>query len=103
MPSSAYTVDEVRAKLLRHVKGMLRYWLDESGTTEDRMEGLVFSTLATLDGEAGDMPPFLVIAKSCEDDKAYHVERGENYYPDPVVGMSVSGSLHEEWSRLCDK
>ena len=69
-----YTLDEVRENLLHHVISCIRYWHTLPGkNVRERLYGLAFSILVALDGEAGDLPGFLVIANPHPDDKGYHI------------------------------
>lgn len=44
---------------LNHLKSMLHYWENlENKTLRERMEGVVFSVLVAIDGEASDTGPY---------------------------------------------
>ncbi len=92
--SRPYTKDEVRQEFLDHIRGMIRYWdsdvVSGSKTRADRLEGLAFSILVMLDGESS-LPGFRVIADPHPDDMQYHIDEGENYYPE---GVDIAGGLH---------
>jgi len=94
-----YTPDEVRDELLEHICIMVDYWDKVSPDKRDAMEGLAFSILSTLDG-CGPLPAFLVTPMAHPDDKAYHQEQGENWYPEdqPDLGM-----LHEFFHKAMKK
>jgi hypothetical protein len=97
----AYTTDEVRQRFLEHVWVMIDFW--EKQVTQDmplheRLTGLAFSLLSTLDGSAMDLPSFLVAPMPHKSDKAYHTKEGENYYPynsGKGVQGDIGGCLHE--------
>lgn len=92
--SREYTEEEIREKFIKHIWSIIRYWKNESRaqTIDEKMEGLAFSILVMLDGESGDMPKFVVSPDPHPDDKDYHIENGENYFPE---NCDISGFLHE--------
>jgi hypothetical protein len=101
MPDSrvphAYGVDEVRAKFLTHVAGLIQYWdeAERGGSQRERLEGLAHSILVALDGNAMALPGFVVAPAPHPSDRAYCVKEGENYYPEaPAVECDISGELH---------
>ena len=96
------TVDEMREEFLSRVRILIDYWAEVGGpdspkTTKDRLAGLAFSMLVTLDGGAADLPGYLIIPNSSEEDKAWYQEQGENYYPVPPDNIEgdIGGYLHE--------
>lgn len=94
----AYTADEVRDMLLQHSVDLARYWATTPGvnTVEERCEGVVFSMLVMLDGGTGDLPGFTLTPTPHEDDKAYCISQGENWF-EPVV---INDVLHEHLHRF---
>lgn len=94
--SSAYTTEEVRERFINQVCELVRYWHDQPGSDMHRISGAVFSALVILDGENGGMPGFQVIPDPHPDDKAYHIERGEPYYPrEEPSKHDIAGGLHD--------
>ena len=93
------TVDEMREEFLNHIRLLIDYWDQVEGqkTTKDRLAGLAFSILVTLDGGAGDLPGYLVIPNSTEEDKGWYEQQGEDYYPIPPEDIEgdIGGYLHE--------
>lgn len=96
--SRAYTMEEVREKFLAHVREMVLYWEreDRKPDVHDKLSGLAFSILSALDGCSGDIPGFQVIPSAHPDDRKYHEERGENWYPDDC---DIAGGLHEHFYK----
>lgn len=101
----AYTEDEIRTMLLRHMRSLAKYWattkLDRKFETKeaemiDRCEGVVHSILTTLDGCSIVLPGFQIIPNPHPDDKQYHLDHGENYFPDEG---DISGFLHESFYK----
>jgi hypothetical protein len=97
----AHTTEEVRTKFLDHVTMMVRYWetVQTGGdkTTRERLEGLAFSMLVMLDGASSGLPKFIVQPDPHPSDRQYHIDQGENYFPED--DCDIAGGLHEEWSR----
>lgn len=95
-----YTVDEIRSRFLTHVRHMIKYWADLEGehTVHERIEGALFSTFAAIDGCSIAVPAFMLVPIGTEEDKAYHLEHGENWYPiTPDVDLcDIGGSLHDK-------
>lgn len=91
----AFTKEEIREKLLSHFRGIVEYWAKEvpdDKTVEERISGAVFSVLSALDGSSVNLPAFKIIPDPHHTDKDYHIDKGENYYPDDV---NIGGVLHE--------
>lgn len=93
----AYTAEEVRDKLLAHVRAMVAYWdtvtTNEGPMTQrERLDGLAFSILVMLDGDTMDLPAFDLYPAPHPEDKAFHQQEGENWF-DPEC--PVSYALHE--------
>ncbi len=92
----AYTEAECREMFLDHIRQMVDYWEQVPEKTLRRsLEGIAFSILVALDGEA-DLPVFKVIPQPHLGDKTYHQNMGTNWWPDDV---NISGSLHEEFYK----
>jgi len=97
------TVDEVREDFLQHIRTLVNYW-DEVGepdapkTQKERLAGLAFSIMVTLDGGAGNLPGFVVAPISAEGDKEWYIQQGEDYYADldeDSIKCDIAGYLHE--------
>lgn len=96
-----YTVGEIRKQFLEHIRGLVNYWdgIPEKTITE-KLEGLAFSILVVLDGGAMGLPGFIVAPIPHPSDKQFHVEEGEDYYPDNYeiegrIKGDIAGELHE--------
>ena len=99
----AYTADEIRDRLLDHIRHTAAYWAelpdvdkatDKPLTVKDRCEGVAFSILAALDGTSMALPAFDLVVMPHEDDKTYHIKNGENWYESGTV---ISDMLHEHF------
>lgn len=100
--SREYTTEEVRNRFTDHIRAMVEYWATLDMPEREKLNGLAFSILVALDGEATAVPAFIVAPYPHPDDKHYHVENGEHYYPenhDSQVRCDISGALHESFSR----
>jgi len=106
MTPEPYTVEEVRLQLFNQLYTMIRYWSAAAkdyevipginDTEEARMEGLVFSLLANLDGCSLPLPAIDLCLAPCPEDKAYNIEHGDKWYERGQVINDCS--LHEEWT-----
>ena len=93
-----YTEDEVRDQFISYIHILIRYWNDvDKPTCYEKMAGLAFSILSTLDGESVELPGFKVIPDPHPDDEGFHRLEGENWYPDDV---DIGGSLHERFHSI---
>jgi len=94
--SREYTVTECRKMFLDHIRASVRWWLNETrvSTTEEKLDGLAFSILVLLDGGRIDIPGMTLIPNPHPEDKEYHKEQGQNWWPDDE---DIGGALHEEW------
>lgn len=95
---SPLSAEGLRNQFLDHLRVMVRYWatvpLDED-TIEQRLSGLLHSTLVTIDGAAGGFPCSLdLICRPHPDDKAYCIENGEAWVEDGTV-INSNDMLHE--------
>ncbi len=101
-----YTRTEIRDKVLNHIAGICDYWR-ECKTASDRLEGLAFSILAMLDGSTTALPGFYVITAPHPDDKQFHLQHGERYFPEPPDGLDkfdiAFEPLHEHWHRIIEE
>ena len=92
-PSRVMTVEEVRAAFLTYVASIVDYWETEAraGSVRNRLEGVAFSLLVALDGEAMMLPGFRVTPQPHESDEAFHRAEGTNWFPNDV---DIAGNLH---------
>lgn len=97
----ALTRDEVADRLIAHLDTMLRYWLTveppylaDKEALAQRLDGVIFSTLVALDGEAAALPGFIVCANPHPDDEEFHRKQGEPWFPE---GIDIAGDLHDRW------
>ena len=100
--SRELTPKEAQDKFLDYTESILQYWLNESrcSTQEERMRGLVYSILVTIDGEAASLPAFKLVPLPHQDDKQFDIECGQDYYPTDV---DIAGDLHDIWNRYPKK
>jgi hypothetical protein len=102
--SREHTPEEIRTAFLGHISMLVDYWTDQVGPKSDRekLDGLAFSILSMLDGCACSLPAFEVLPAPHPDDKSFHRNEGENWWPDPPDlgdASTVHGGtmLHELW------
>jgi hypothetical protein len=72
-----------KRKYLLHVRGIINYWAKEGTSPQAIAEGVAFSMLVALDGEALGLSPFAVRPINT---------RGKE-------GADIAGGLHEELHR----
>lgn len=92
--SREYTEEEMQREFVEHIHALIDYWENEdrAPTTKEKLEGLAFSILTAIDGEAMAVPGYKLIPITSEEDKQYYISQGENYYPEDT---DIAGSLHE--------
>lgn len=95
----AYTVDETQEMFIDYIKHLVEYWNENNGTKRECLEGLAFSILTMLDGEAGALPGFKVMPYPHEDDKEYYILKGENYFN---PNIDIAGILHDVFLVKCN-
>jgi hypothetical protein len=103
----AWTKEEMRERLFRHIWSAIDFWAKEAKreNTRDLLSGVVHSVLALLDGSAIGAPGMAIIPFPHKDDEAYHKANGENWWPRPehrdltIELHDIGGSLHEELYR----
>jgi hypothetical protein len=97
-----YTREETRQLFLEKIWTLVDYWdkEDRPKTKREALQGLAFSILSTLDGSGVGLPPFAVVPLPCSEDKAYHKENGEPWFPLPQKNgpkNDIGGCLHEHY------
>lgn len=97
----AFSKQEVREQMLRHLQHLATYWANLPNLTpQERCEGVVFSTLSMLDGSTL-LPAFELVTCPHPDDKAFLIEEGKNWYEPTVINDDAM--LHEEYAKLTTK
>lgn len=95
--SRAKTEEEVKDEFLSHIRSLVEYWSKLPDiSNKHRCDGVAFSILTLIDGSAS-MPAIDLHISPHEDDKAYHIENGENYYETNM--MFNDCALHEEFYK----
>jgi hypothetical protein len=103
--SKEYTQEEVEKKFIRKIHQLVEYWANGTSTTDakEKLEGLAFSILATIDGSDVDLPAFILAPLPAEEDKEYCIKNGDNYFPQnhtAEISCDISGGLHEMFHQL---
>lgn len=103
--SQAKTKEEVREEFLRKVKTIVKFWATckipepMRDTIEERCDGVAFSILNIFDGTSMGLPAIDLALCPHEDDKAYYIERDENWY-EPGMIINDDVHLHHEYCNL---
>jgi len=100
--SRPYTRQEAHDAFIEHVACTIDYWAGGAGSnvpatydSRARIQGFAHSMLALLDG-CTDLPGWLVVPQPHPDDKAYHEDLGEKFWPPQENNeMDIAGALHE--------
>jgi hypothetical protein len=96
-----YTVEEMRMKVLDHIRVMVDYWADperevhmgQHQSLHHRFGGLAHSLLAMLSGCSMDIPGLNLVPSPHESDEEYRRERGENWWVSEDIN---NGNMHSE-------
>jgi len=111
--SEEYTIEKVQDHFLSTLKRAVQHtYRDGPENTLDKLELLAFCFLCMLDGVQDGVPAFIVAPFPHKDDKQFHIDYGENYYPenheiidDIKCDIASDGDLHELYNnyRLADR
>lgn len=99
------SIDEVKAEFIEYLRKQIKYWnAIPDKTTTEKLNGLVFSMLAAIDGEDDLLPSFILAPRPHSENKEYQIKNGENYYPenhllDDEIKCDIAGDLHELFFR----
>jgi len=94
--------EEVMDQVLRRVEGMVDEWERyPHKTTRERLEGVIYSFLALLDGCDIGIPGFIVAPLPSKEDSDLRGIEGSAWFPDNteaenVVQCDLGGTLHDE-------
>lgn len=83
MEAREYTLEEVREEFIGNLRELSTYWATLHGDrpVKERCDGLVFSILTLLDGMSSGSCGFKIIPDPHPEDKQYHMDNEENWYP----------------------
>ncbi len=102
--SRKFTEDEIRDRFIAHVWTMIDYQEQkESRTSREKLQGLAFSILAAIDGKAMALPAFELCPSPHPDDKQFHIDEGDDYYPEGDEHVDIAGSLHDRLYRWAEE
>jgi len=96
-----HTDQEITDSFMRQLVAYINYWAEiDNRPAREKLEGLTHSILCILDGCSAALPGFIVAPVTHPDDKKYHQDEGENWYPEnheieeQLKGV-LPGHLHE--------
>ena len=97
------TAKECRDAFIRHVRHMIDYWnelVPKDMTQRERIEGIAFSILASLDGDCVGLPSFLIAPNPHPGDQEFSTAHGSNWWPENYqierqLNGELGGALHE--------
>ena len=96
--SREYTKQECVDMFMEYVMSLVSYWANVEGSKEWVLHGLLHSILVVFDGEAAALPAFDLVPSPHPDDKQYHIDNGENYWPEDMH-MNDETYLHDIMKR----
>lgn len=97
--SKARTPEELREDFIGQLRMMVSYWETlPNKTSREKLNGLAFSFLATIDGVSDGIPAYNLVASSHPDDKQFHIDEGSDWIEDGTV-INGDVMLHEEWYK----
>lgn len=86
---------EIRDVFLSHIKHLVHIWNRSEGTSKEKLEGLAFSIMSTIDGVSGGFPCAIdLVMRPHEDDKQYNIDNGDDYNEDGTC-INDDTMLHE--------
>jgi len=92
--SKPRTAEELRNDLIAHLRSIAAYWAAQEGkTTQEKLDGAMFSALATLDGCSPGIPAFDLVARPHPGDKEHAIKNGQDWIEDGEVISYIM--LHE--------
>lgn len=96
----AKTKEEIREEFLNYLRNLSSYWANSEHqlTEKERCDGLVFSILATIDGDSYVLPAIDLIFRPHPEDKQYKIDTKENYIEDGIC-INDDIFLHEIWYK----
>ncbi|MCP5028625.1 MAG: hypothetical protein GY929_20300 [Actinomycetia bacterium] len=83
----AYTAEEMRTKFLTHVRDIVRRHPNDSGL-------VAFSILCLIDG-VSSLPTFDLVARPHSTDRAFDINRGENWVEPGQIINDCPEYLHD--------
>ena len=96
--------EQVRERFLDNVRDIVDYWSSDkivcSRSIHERLSGVAFSILSSIDCCSFNIPGFILAPYPHEDDRQFHISRFENYYPDnndSNIKCDIGGCLHEQF------
>ena len=99
--------DEVRENFLDNCYQIINYWENvDAISIHDRLFGVVFSILVSLDGESVNLPRFIVAPNPHPDYKEYNQIINKNWYPQNykrIVDCDIGGLLHDTFVLMNKK
>jgi len=96
------TREEARYLFMKHIADTVHYWDKESRaeSAREKLEGLAFSILVTIDGGSSGLPAYSLSPLSrSADDIRYAKENGFDYYPKKPMDIGADQALHEVFHK----
>src|SRR5229473_1786268 len=92
------TPEECRTAFLDYLEFMVNYWDNLAHKSRrEAIEGVVFSVLVAIDGEASGIPSLELLTSPHEDHRMDCESQGEDWWP-TFLDLS-DGELHSRWAK----
>lgn len=95
--SRELTETEARRAFLIQVRDSVDYWTKRASGKREALDGLASTILSLIDTGSLDLPAFLLMPASTEDERLMQMERGQNWFPE---NCDIAGSLKEDYIKL---
>lgn len=100
MPARQLLPAECRARLFAHLGALVAYWRDlpeaqllagnpDGDVTQERLTGLLFSFLSTMDGSSLSIPGFQLVPNVRDEEQDEGIAAGEEYWPREAINRGV--------------
>lgn len=91
------TEEEARKIFITNVKDQVDYWTKRASGKREALEGLAATILGLIDRGSSDLPGFLLMPVSTEDERKLQIERNQNWMPE---NCDIAGSLKDDYIKL---
>lgn len=91
------TEEESRKAFLNHIKDFVEYWNRRAGGKKEALEGLASSVLGLIDSGSMELPAFLLMPASSDEERLIQLGRGNNWFPE---NCDIAGSLKDDYMKM---
>lgn len=91
------TEEEARGAFLGQVKEFVDYWNKRASGKKEALDGLASSILGLIDTGSIELPGFLLMPATTDEERLMLLERGKNWMPEHC---DIAGSLKEDYIKM---